>query len=72
MIAAGFDADIPAGAAEDTLQAYWARIPQIGQLMIAEQSCWRDGSDRKRVKAVPGARRIPAEHGSVVRSGSIG
>ena len=75
MIAAGFDADIPAGAAEDTLPACRARIPKdasIGQLMIAEQSCWRDESDRKRVKAVPGARRIPAEHGSVVRSRSIG
>jgi hypothetical protein len=79
IVAPGFDADIAAGAAEDTLQACRARIPKdasIGQLMIAEQSCWRDESDRKPVQAVPGARstglRSPAEHGSVVRSGSIG
>lgn len=79
MVAPGFDADIAAGAAEDTLQACRARIPQdasIGQLMIAEQSCARDENDRKPVQAVPGARstglRGPAEHGSVVRSGSIG
>jgi len=37
-----------------------ARIPKdasIGQLMIAEQSCWRDENERKPIQAVPGARR---------------
>ena len=60
MVAPGFDANIAAGAAEDTLQACRARIPQdatIGQVMIAEQSCWRDENERKPAQAVPGARR---------------
>ena len=63
MVAPGTDAtskaDIAAGAAEDTLRACMARIPKdasIGQVMIAEQSCWRDENDRKPVQAVPGAR----------------
>ena len=74
MVAPGSDADIAAGAAEDTLRACRARIPKdasIGQLMIAEQGCWRDENDRKPVEVVPGARstglRAPA-----VRSRSIG
>jgi hypothetical protein len=78
MVAPGSDADIAAGAAEDTLRACRARIPKdasIGQLMIAEQGCWRDEKDRKPVEAVPGARntglRGPAGHGSV-RSQSNG
>jgi len=36
-----------------------ARIPKdasIGQVMIAEQSCWRDENDRKPIQAIPGAR----------------
>ena len=79
MVAPGSDADISAGAAEDSLRACRSRIPKdvsIGQLMIAEQGCWRDENDRNPVEAVPGARstglRGPAEHGSVVRSRSIG
>ncbi|HEY6084835.1 MAG TPA: hypothetical protein VIU63_05530 [Nitrospira sp.] len=67
---------IAAGAAEDTLRACMDRIPQnasIGQLMIAEQGCWRDENDRKPVQAVPGARTTsvigPALHSSLVRSG---
>ena len=79
MVAPGSDADISAGAAEDSLQACRSRIPKdasIGQLMIAEQGCWRDENDRKPVEAVPGARstglRGPAGHGWVVRSRSIG
>ena len=50
---------IAAGSVEDTLQACIARIPKdasIGQLMIAEQGCWRDENDRKPVQAIPGAR----------------
>ena len=73
------EADISARAAEDSLQACRSRIPKdasIGQLMIAEQGCWRDENDRKPVQAVPGARstglRGPAGHGSVVRSRYIG
>jgi hypothetical protein len=68
MVAPGSDVDLAAGAAEDTLRACRARIPNdasIGQLMIAEQGCWRDENDRKPVEAVPGARstglRGPAE-----------
>ena len=52
--------DLAAGAAEDTLDACRARIPNdasIGQVMIAEQSCWRDENERKPIQAVPGARR---------------
>ena len=51
--------DIAAGSVEDTLGACMARIPKdasIGQVMIAEQSCWRDENERKPVHAVPGAR----------------
>jgi hypothetical protein len=54
------DGDPAAGAAEDTLDACRARIPNdasIGQVMIAEQSCWRDENERKPIQAVPGARR---------------
>jgi hypothetical protein len=79
MVAPGSDAGIASGAAEDSLRVCKARIPKdasIGQLMIAEQGCWRDENDRQRVQAVPGARstglRDPAEQGSVVRSRSIG
>jgi hypothetical protein len=68
-------ADIAAGAAEDTLRACMGRIPKdasIGQVMIAEQSCWRDENDRNPVQSVPGARStgltFPAEHGSFVKS----
>jgi hypothetical protein len=51
--------DIAAGSAEDTMGACLARIPRdasIGQVMIAEQSCWRDENERKPVQAIPGAR----------------
>lgn len=78
MVAPGSDAttetDISAGAAEDTLGACIARIPKdasIGQVMIAEQSCWRDENDRKPIQAVPGARStrlIAPEHGSGAKS----
>ena len=53
------EADLAAGSVEDTIGACMARIPQdasIGQVMIAEQSCWRDENERKPVQAVPGAR----------------
>jgi hypothetical protein len=50
------------------------RIPKdasIGQVMIAEQSCWRDENERKPVQAIPGARSTgltsPAEQRSVVK-----
>ena len=59
IVAPGSDADIAAGAVEDTLGACRARIPKdasIGQLMIAEQGCWRDENNRKPVEAVPDAR----------------
>jgi len=52
---------IAAGAEEDTLQACIARIPNdasIGQLMMAQQGCWRDENDRKPLLAVPEARSI--------------
>ena len=69
------EADIAAGAAEDTLRACMARIPKdasIGQLMIAEQGCWRDENDRNPIQSVPGARSTgltpPAEDRSVVKS----
>ena len=69
------EADLAAGAAEDTLRACMARIPKeasIGQLMIAEQGCWRDENDRKPIQSVPGARSAgltsSAEHRSVVKS----
>jgi hypothetical protein len=54
------DADIAVGAAEDTLAACRARIPHdasIGQVMMAEQSCWRDENERTPIQAVPSARR---------------
>jgi hypothetical protein len=67
--------DIAAGAAEDTLRACMARIPKdasIGQVMIAEQGCWRDENERNPMQPVPGARRTgltsPAEPRSVVKS----
>jgi hypothetical protein len=47
---------VAAGAAEDTLKACMARIPQdasIGQRMIAETSCQREEMDRKVIQAVP-------------------
>jgi hypothetical protein len=52
--------DIAAGAAEDTLGACRARIPNdasIGQVMMAEQSCWRDEKERNPMQPVPEARR---------------
>jgi hypothetical protein len=54
------DADIAVGAAEDTLGTCRARIPRdasIGQVMMAEQSCWRDENERTPIQAVPPARR---------------
>ena len=51
--------DIAVGSVEDTIGACMARIPKdasIGQVMIAEQSCWRDENERKPVQAVPGPR----------------
>src|SRR5689334_10238153 len=57
---AAAEEDLAVGSAEDTLGACMARIPKdasIGQLMIAEQSCWRDENERKPIQAVPGARR---------------
>jgi hypothetical protein len=63
IIAPGTDAtnevDLAAGAAQDTLRACMARIPKdasIGQLMIAEQGCWRDERDRNPIQSIPGAR----------------
>ena len=63
MVAPGSDAikdgDIAAGTSEDSIRACMARIPKdasIGQVMIAEQSCWRDENDRKPIQAIPGAR----------------
>ena len=63
MVAPGSDAiteaDIAAGSPEDTIRACMARIPKdasIGQVMIAEQSCWRDENERKPVQSIPGAR----------------
>ena len=53
-------ADIAAGAAGDTLEACRARITNnasIEQVMLAEQSCWRDENERNPFQAVPGARR---------------
>jgi hypothetical protein len=68
-------ADIAAGAAEDTLRACMARIPKdasIGQVMIAEQSCWRDENDRNPIQSVPGARSTgltpPSEDRPVVKN----
>jgi len=52
---------IAAGAPEDTLRACMARIPHdasIGQLMIAQQGCWRDENDRKPMLDAPGARGV--------------
>jgi len=80
LVAPGSDTatepEIAAGSVEDTLQACIARIPKdasIGQLMIAEQGCWRDENDRNPIQSVPGARSTgltpPAEHRSVVKSG---
>ena len=64
MVTPGSDAiigaDIAVGAAEDTLRACMARIPKdasIGQVMIAEQSCWRDENERKPIQEVPEVRR---------------
>ena len=78
-VAPGTDAtmegDIAAGSVEDTIRACMGRIPKdasIGQVMIAEQSCWRDENERKPVQAIPGARSTgltsPAEHRSAVES----
>jgi hypothetical protein len=83
IVAPGTDAtnkaDIAAGSVEDTLRACMARIPKdasIGQLMIAEQGCWRDENERRPVQAIPGARSTgltsPAEHRSVMKSADRG
>ena len=78
IVAPGTDAtnkaDIAAGSVEDTIRDCMGRIPKdasIGQVMIAEQSCWRDENERKPVQAIPGARSTgltsPAEQRSVVK-----
>ena len=63
MVAPGSDAitdrNIAAGSTEDSIQACMARIPKdasINQVMIAEQSCWRDENERNPVQSIPGAR----------------
>ena len=51
--------EIAAGSTEDSIGACMARIPKdasIGQVMIAEQSCWRDENERKPVQSIPGTR----------------
>jgi hypothetical protein len=56
---------IAAGAAEDTLEACMARIPQnasLGQRMIAEQGCTRDESDRTQFR--PSLERLAPENTS--------
>lgn len=64
IVAPGTDAtnkaDIAAGSVEDTIRDCMGRIPKdasIGQVMIAEQSCWRDENERKPLQEVPEARR---------------
>lgn len=69
------EADIAAGAVEDTIEACKARIPKdasIGQVMIAEQSCWRDENERKPVQAVPGARSTSLRGAGSVAMGGQG
>ena len=68
-------ADIAAGSVEDTIEACKARIPKdasIGQVMIAEQSCWRDENERKPVQAVPGARSTSLRGAGSVAMGDQG
>ena len=69
------EGDIAAGSVEDTIRACMGRIPKdasIGQVMIAEQTCWRDENERKPVQAIPGARSTgltsSADHRSAVES----
>ncbi len=49
--------DIAPGAAEDTLKACLARIPQqatVGQRMLAEQTCEREEAIRKTYQGIRG------------------
>ena len=69
------EGDSAAGSVEDTIRACMGRIPKdasIGQVMIAEQTCWRDENERKPVEAIPGARSTgltsSADHRSAVES----
>jgi hypothetical protein len=69
------ESDIAAGSADDTIGACKARIPKdasIGQVMIAEQSCWRDENERKPVQAVPGARSTSLRGAGSVAMGDQG
>lgn len=69
------EADIAAGSVEDTIEACKARIPKdatIGQVMIAEQSCWRDENERNPVQAVPGARSTSLRGAGAVAMGNPG
>lgn len=69
------EADIAAGSVEDTIEACKARIPKdasIGQVMIAEQSCWRDENERNPVQAVPGARSTSLRGAGSVAMGEQG
>src|SRR4026208_1679617 len=79
ILAPGTDAtnkaDIAAGSVEDTIRDCMGRIPKdasIGQVMIAEQSCWRDENERKPVQAIPGARSTGLKSPSGERSGGEG
>ena len=63
------------GASRDTLGACLARIPKdasIGQVMIAEQSCWRDENERNPIQAVPGARSTSLRGAGSVAMGNQG
>src|SRR5688500_7150574 len=69
------ESDIAAGSADDTIGACKARIPKdasIGQVMIAEQSCWRDENERKPVQAIPGARSTSLRGAGSVAMGDQG
>lgn len=69
------EADIAAGSVEDTIEGCKARIPKdatIGQVMIAEQSCWRDENERNPVQAVPGARSASLRGAGSVAMGNQG
>lgn len=49
-------AGLAMGAAEDTLKACMARIPElasVGQSMLAERSCAREEERRKAIRLVP-------------------
>ena len=69
------ESDIAAGSVEDTIEACKARIPKdasIGQVMIAEQSCWRDENERNPAQAIPGARSTSLKGGGSVAMGTEG